>query len=106
METLDQERLIKCQQKYETIQELNLSLLSKTGFKWIELLESEFDKRFLELNQFLNRLLEPNENEKDESVSVAKGTLNELSSIFAQVRAVWGSDFFSENLPLCVPSNE
>lgn len=88
METLDQERLIKCQQKYETIQELNLSLLSKTGFKWIELLESEFDKRFLELNLFLNRLLEPLPNEKDESVSVAKGTLNELSSIFAQVSAL------------------
>ena len=91
METLDQERLIKCQQKYETIQEPNLSLLSKTGFKWIELLESEFDKRFLELNLFLNRLLDagcpPNESEKDERVSNAKSTLNELSSIFAQVGA-------------------
>lgn len=89
METLDREKLIKCQQKYETLQEPNLGLLSKTGFKWIELLESEFDKRFLELDSFLNRLLDcpPNENEKDENVSSAKGTLNELSSIFAQVGA-------------------
>ena len=91
METQDREKLIKCQQKYETIQELNLSLLSKTGFKWIELLESEFDRRFLELDQFLNRLLDaahcpPNESEKGENVTSAKGTLNELSSIFAQVR--------------------
>ena len=81
--------------------ELNFLLIHNLfkGIKWIELLESEFDKRFVDLDLVLNQLNETDRqkdksNEKSteeiidnpkETAAQAKNTLNEISSIFAQL---------------------
>lgn len=85
MELLDREKLIKYQEKYECNQDSNLSLLSKTNIRWIELLENEFDKRFLELDSFFNQQIDSSNDNLDENSTHAKSILNEISSVFAQL---------------------
>lgn len=83
METLDREKLIKYQQKYESSNDQNLNLLmTKTGIKWIELLECAFDKRFLELDSFMSQLTD---NCDKLNLENARSTLNEISSVFSQL---------------------
>lgn len=84
MNSDDRERLIKYQEKYENKNQ-DHNLMCETGIKWIEILENEFDRRLLDLDAFINRLNERNDEDKNDSISNAKRSLSEISSIFAQL---------------------